>query len=289
MAEVIRLTTVLMKQSEYIRDVEISEDGGSWSVIIQPNVIEENSWQTEALIILAKKALLEAATNSTCIYVMGYRGSQPFSMRAQGFQATLGAMQDAATTCWHIFKKGFCRHGDMCCKQHPIVQAPVHFLVEGVQLPICARFAHSFKEQVADLALTVTAALRENPHVNLAKAVKDHESPGWTIQVTAKGELADSKDYLLTLAKNALLSGTDEADLLCIIGHTAKPFVQKSRGFVVIVGDMQDQSSVCWDMYAKGCCSRACGACQFEHPECLMPINIVVKEMSYQNLPIGPR
>jgi len=288
-AEVIRLTTVLMKQSEHLGDVEVYEDGGCWSVNIQPKVIDEDSWQTELLITLAKKALLEAATKSKCIYVMGYCGSQPFSMRAQGFQATLGAMQNAATTCWHIFKKGFCRHGDSCCKQHPIVQVPVHFLVEGVQLPTCALFANSFKEQVADLALTVTAALGENPRVEAVEALRDHDYPGWTIEVTAKGDPAVSEDDLLTLVKNVLFSATGNPGLLYIIGKAAKPFVQKSSGFVVTVGDMQDESRVCWDMYEKGFCSRGCGACQFEHPGCLMPINVVVKEMNCRNLPSGAR
>lgn len=290
MAAVIRLTTVLMKQSEHLGDVEVSEAGGSWTVIIQPKVIEENSLQTEALISLAKKSLLEAATKSNCIYVMGYCSSRPFSMRAQGFQATLGAMQNATNSCWHIFKKGFCRHGDMCYKQHPIVQAPVHCLVEGVLLPICKRFAYSFKEQVTNLVLTVTSSLGAQDHVQDVQAIKDHEHPGWTIEITTKCRLADNKDYLLTLAKNALLQGTCKPDFLWIIGYTVKPFVQKSRGFVAIVGDMQDQSWVCWDMYAKGFCSRASGECQFEHPECLMPINIAVKEMSYcRTLPVLPR
>lgn len=289
MAEVIRLTSDLIKQSEYLRDVEISEDRGAWSVVMQPKVLEEDSWQTEALIALARKALLEVAAKTKCIYVMGYCDSQPFSMRPQGFQATLCAMQNAATACWHMFKKGFCRHGDMCCKQHPIVEAPVHFLVEGVQVSPCARFAHSFKAQVADLALTVAAALAENPHVKDAKAIKDHESPGWTIEVMPEGELAGNQDYLLTLAKNVLFSGPGTPDHLCMIGYGAKPFVPKSCGFVVMIGEMHSQSRMCWDMYSRGFCSRAFGTCKFEHPECLMPVNIVVKEAFYPNCSTSAR
>jgi len=288
-AEVIHLAKVAIKRSEHVKEVDICEDGGCWSINIQPQVIEENSWQTEVLMTLAKKALLDASLKSKCIYVMGYCTPQPFNMRAQGFKATLGVMYNASSACWHVFKKGFCRHGDDFCKQHPACQVPVHVLVEGVQLQTCTRFAGAFKEQMSDIVTTVTAALGENPHVELVEAFKDKDYQGWSIELTAKEDLAIHKDYLLTLAKNALFGATGNSELIKIIGYAAKPFVQKSRGFVTILGDMQDESRVFWDMYSKGTCSRDCGACRWEHPECLMPINVVVKQMSCPILPICPR
>jgi len=283
-AEVIRLTHVALKKSEHVKNVEVSKDQGCWSINIMPNVVEENTWQTELLITLAKEALLEAAGKSKCIYVMGYCAPQPFTTRAQGFQLNLGAMLNAASACWHVFKKGFCRHGETCNKQHPACQVPVHVVVEGVQLGTCERFADAFKEQVADLARIVTEALGDDPHVELVEAFKDKDYQGWTIELTANQDLAsnkDYKDYLLTLAKNTLFGASGNSELLYIIGYAEKPFQWKPRGFVAILGDMQDEATACWDMYSKGMCTRACGACQWAHPECLMPFNVIVKETSY--------
>lgn len=275
-AEVIRMTKALVKMSEHVKDVQVFEEGGSWSVTIQPQVIEANNWQTQLLVALAKEALLDAATKSKYIYVLGYCDPQPFSVSVQGFQATLGVMQNAATACWHIFKKGFCRHGDICCKQHPPCQTPVRFLVEGVQLKPDPFFASVFKVQAADLALSVTAALGGATEVESAEAFKDKDNQGWTIELTGKEEKAVNEECLLNLAKSALLSATVDSELLHIIGYAANPFVKKLGGFVVFVSDMQDESRVCWDMYSKGVCSRG-KTCRYQHPESLMPINVVVK------------
>jgi len=275
-AEVIRLAKVSLKYSQHVKGVEISEDATGWSVIIKPKGNEENLFQTELLTTLAKEALLDAAAKSKCIYVMGYCAPKPFNMNPLGFDATLGAMQSAPSACWHVFKKGFCRHGDDCCKQHPHLQVPVHVIVEGAQLKSCTRFAEAFKEQVADLALTVTAALGENPHVEFVEAFKDQDSQGWSIELTVNKHEAVDKEMLLTLAKNALFNGSGRSEFIYIMGYAAKPFMRTSGGFVTILGDMQDESRVCWDLYSKGFCSRDCVCC-WEHPECLMSLNVIVK------------
>jgi len=282
-AEVIRLTRVAMTNSEHVASVETSEDASGWSIIIQPKGTrgdDENNWQSELLMTQAKEALLDAATSTRSIYVMGYCNAKPFTARPLGFEATLGAMQNATSACWHVFKKGFCRHGDDCCKQHPGCLVPVRVIVEGVQFKSDPRFADIFKEQVADLALTVTAACGANSYVEQAEAFKDKDYQGWTIELTPIGEMTAQKDYLLTVAKNAIFSASRNSGAVYIMGYAAKPFFEKSGGFVTMIGDMQDESRVCWDFYSKGCCSRDC-ACRYEHTECLMPINVVVKEKSY--------
>jgi len=276
-AEVIRMTRVNLKWSEHIKDVEVSEEAdGSWNIVVQPRGSDDNSLQTELLLTLAKETLLDAAASSKCIYVMGYCAPKPFNMKPQGFEATLGAMQVAQDACWHVFKKGFCRHAEDCCKQHPGYQAPVHVVVEGTQLNSCPRFASAFKDLVADLALSVTAEVGESPLVEKVSAINDESYQGWTIEITAKGDPAENKEYLLTLAKTALFTSTGNSGNIYIMGYAVKPFMKKSQGFVTILGEMQDESRICWDLYSKGFCSRDC-ACYWEHPECLMPVNVVVK------------
>jgi len=254
---------IAIKRSEYVKEVEIFLDEGCWSVIILPDDSAENCWHSVLLQTLAKEALRDAVAMFKSIDVVG---SQAFNVRAQGFEATCAVMQSAASAC----------DGDACGKQHPAYRVPIHVRVEGVQLP-CTHLAGAFVEQVADLALTVTTALGVHPHIGLVEASKDNQ--GWTIEMTAKEDMISDMDYLLTVAKNALSAATGNSEHLYIIGCAAKPFVRKTRGFVTILGDMQDASSACWDLYSKGTCSRNC-ECQWLHPECLMPINVTVKEMS---------
>jgi len=217
---------------------------------------------------------------------MGYRSPKAFSMRAQGFEATLGGMQSANLACWHVFKKGFCRHADACCKQHPTCQVPIHVLVEGVQLQAPKHFSGEFKALVADLAVTASRALGDNPIVESAEAFKDKDYQGWTIELTAKKDLAIDKEDVLSLAKNALLGAIGNSKVLYIIGCSAKPFMRKSRGFVTILGNMQDQSRACWNLYSKGACNSGCECC-YVHPECMIPVNVVVKEMSFPFLKLN--
>merc|ERR1719247_2689079 len=111
------------------------------------------------------------------------------------------------------------------------------------------------------------------------QAFKDKGSQGWTIEVMPKEEQKAHKEYLLTLAKNAIFNATSRSNTAYIMGYAGNPFATKEHGFVAILGDMQDETRACWDFYSKGMCTRDCG-CRWEHPECLTPINVVVKERS---------
>merc|ERR1719502_699184 len=121
--------------------------------------------------------------------------------------------------------------------------------------------------------------LSECSLVSQVEAVKSKESQGWTIEVSPKENSASTKDYLLELAKGALFSATSSSNTAYIMGYAKAPFMSTPRGLVTILGDMQDESRACWDFYSNGRCTREC-ECRWEHPECLMPLNIVFKEDS---------
>jgi len=277
-SEVLARAKNLMKASEHLAHVEICADAGGWSFILQA-VGKADALETERLLTIAKEALLEASSKSKCVYLIGYCAPKPFVMQPQGFEATLGAMGSAQTACWHVFKKGFCRHGATCNKEHPACKVPVRVLVESAQFTSCPRFEMSFKQQVADLAMAVTATLRACSYADQVEAFVDPDRQGWKIEVTAKEELCQHKEYLAALAKNMLFNGTNDSTTLYIMGYAVNPFITKTDGFVTVLGGMQDESKACWDLYSKGICSRDC-ECRWEHPECLMPINVVFKPRS---------
>jgi len=277
-AEVINYVKKKLQESELVAHVEASDDMNGWFLTIQPKGLGE-SWQSDSLIAAAKEALLEAASQSKRSYVMGYCGPKPFIEQPQGFEATLGIMESARSACYHVFKKGFCRHGTECSKQHPANLVPVHVLVESAQLKSCTRFAAAFEQEVANLAMSVASTLGACTLTDKVEAFKDEGCQGWTIEITPQEELKPHKEYLIDVAKNALFNASSGSNTAYIMGYATKPFIAKAQGFLTMIGDMQDDTRACWDFYSKGICTRDC-ACRWEHPECLMPVNVVIKERS---------
>jgi len=290
-AGVMKSAMTAIRLSGHVANVEISDDTTGWSITIQPQGEEE--WLTDLLLTVAKEALLSAASQSKCMYVMGYCAPKPFIMRSQGFEAMLGAMESPSGACWHVFKKGFCRHGDECKKQHPPCQMPVHVLVERVQAPMVpvmiaqgafqSDFVAEFKQDVAELAMSVTSSLNACPYTHQVKAFKTKDYQGWNIEITLKEDSTAHKEYLLSLAKNALFEATNNSNNVYIMGYAAKPFTTKSQGFVSILGDMPDESKACWDLYSKGFCCRE-RECRWQHPQCLTPINVMLKDSFAKSL-----
>lgn len=277
-SEVLARAKNIMKASEHLAHVELCADTRGWSFILQANG-KADALETERLLSIAKGALLESTSKSKCAYIIGYCSPKPFVMQPRGFEATLGAMGSAQTACWHIFKKGFCRHGATCNKEHPACQVPVRVLVESAQFTACPQFEVHFRQQVADLAMAVTSTLRSCSYADQVKSFVDPDRQGWKIEVTTKEELSQHKEYLAALAKNVLFNGSNDSTTLYIMGYAVNPFITKMDGFVTVLGGMQDESQACWDLYSKGVCSRDC-ECRWEHPACLMPINVVFKPSS---------
>lgn len=279
-AEVIIWAKKIMQDSEHVKCVQVDDTNG-WTFILQPRYTAEGGQQTEQLIAIAREALLEATSKSKCIYVQGYAGPNPFTMKPQGFETTLAAMENARNACYHVFKKGFCRHGDECTKQHPVCKETVQVIVEHVSSSdSCgAQLMQAFRQEVAAIAMMVTATLGGCAYADKVEAFENKGCLGWTIEVTPKEEMKLQKECLLSLAKNALAGATRDSNTVYTMGYAAKPFFSKPDGFVTILGDMHDEAKACWDLYSKGFCTRDCN-CRWQHPKCLMPFNIVVKERS---------
>jgi len=277
-SEVIEVAKKRMLSFGHVSNVEIGEDeDGGCSIIVQCRSEGHDELETGQLLELAQESLLHACSVSRCIYIMGYFAGQPFTSKPQGFQLTMGAMESHKTACWHVFKKGFCRHGaDGCVKQHPAGEMSVQVLIEHAQFNTDLRYVSAFKEEVANTTMAVIASLGDCSFVEAVDAVKNQDSQGWTIEMKVNANKDDHRDYVLSLAKHALFQATSTSNFVWIMGYAAKPFTVKSQGFVAMLGDMPEESRACWDFYSKGAC-RHC-ECRWEHAECMMPINFVVKE-----------
>jgi hypothetical protein len=106
-----------------VTQVDIDEDTLTISVHVATETLKQQA------LAQAQKTLLEVTTQSKCVYIMGYASTNPFRLRADGFEATVGLMENATRACWHVFKKGFCRHGVTCNKQHPVFEVPLQVSV----------------------------------------------------------------------------------------------------------------------------------------------------------------
>lgn len=271
-SRVIKTAIRTIRDSQLTSNVEVSENVQDCAIVIRAS---SDSVPTETVLELAHHALLDAASHSKCIFVMGFSAEKPFNQCPLGSEVFLAAMESAQTACWHVYKKGFCRHGDDCRKQHPTFKMPVRILVETSQLTAPIPSICDFKLQVADFVSNVVLAIEQSGACALVEAKKE-PSKCWTIEMTPKADGRVNEEYVLSVAKNLLHSQSSTNEGVYMLGYAAKPFMPRSNGCVVVLGDMVAETRACWDFYSKGSCRKGC-ACKWEHPKCSMPVNIVIK------------
>lgn len=115
--EAARLVTALKKaveDSHLAWQVEVVNQASGWYISIQTVDLSHS----DTVLQIAKKALLKAAKESSCTYVLGYL-RMPFDDQPNGFNAVLGAMRDENRACWDAYGKGFCCNPGCCQNLHP--------------------------------------------------------------------------------------------------------------------------------------------------------------------------
>jgi hypothetical protein len=267
-----------IQKSSCVEHLDVTNCDGTWCFVVRPSVAPEFACQTDEFLEWLEEVFLGAAQHYNGIYLMGFAngGCRAFTKEAQGFSAIYGAMDSSRNACWHVFKKGFCKHGADCGKQHPVCQVPVRVLLEKTSLNGCPKFMGAFKQEVADLSMAAIVALQGCGFAEKVEAFKDKDSQGWTIEVTPKEEVQSHKDFLLDHAKSVLLGATACLSLVCIIGHATQPFLSKGEGFATMIGAVMGETVPCADFFVKGCCTRH--TCRYAHPDCLMPFTVTIKE-----------
>merc|ERR1719380_469342 len=89
----------------------------------------------------------------------------------------------------------------------------------------------------------------------------------WSLTGSLQPESFNQAGNVLAVVQNALLSAAKQSDDVYIIGYEAQPFkaISGRLGFRAQLAIVQDESSACWDLLAKGYCHRGCG-CRWQHP-----------------------
>merc|ERR550537_1292725 len=103
----------VLAQSCYLMGVKVSEVPTGFCLTAEMSRSALGNW--ERALSMAKQALLDAASRSANIYVLGYK-ARPFTQTATGFEATLAKMPiEEESVCWTTFEEGHCVRGPACC------------------------------------------------------------------------------------------------------------------------------------------------------------------------------
>lgn len=272
---------VILERGRNIGNVDVVQGAEGWSLVITPD--RKSTAQVEGLLELAKDSLLIAAERSKNVYVMAYMVKEvAFTPKPQGFAAQLGLLKGECSygPCWRALKRADCGHTAHCYKEHPAIEVPVEVFVEMTYLNAAVPMVTHFKQEAANIMMMVTAMLTSAACGAGAQVITDEEK-GWSIEVYVRDEELYLKDHILTHAKNAFTEAVQHSKTVYILGSGAAPFITKSNGFTTTFALMSDRTQACWDIYMQGACWRQ-HSCRWQHPECIMPINVTLKTVSDQ-------
>jgi hypothetical protein len=262
---------------EDIKSVEVFNNAKGSQVCIQARGNDDCDGM-QRLVELAKEAVLEGIGIKTKnVYIIGFRANnQGFHPAPQGFRATIGHMEESAKACWHLFKKGFCRHGKYCKNLHPSETATIDVVIECMQLKAPTMITTRFQHDVACLVRQIVSTLAECSYVASVEAVGNNG--GWSIEVSSENDLV-SKECFSDLAMGMLSNA--QANNLLLMRHASEPFTRHSNSFTATLANVEGKNDVCYECYSIGFC-RFHVTCKFRHPSCFMPIEFATKPPSQQ-------
>lgn len=108
------------------------------------------------------------------------------------------------------------------------------------------------------------------------KSVQISELPGGLSLIgSVDGDRCGDANGVLDLAGQAMLAKALESESIYVVGYERDPFkpLQEGFGFCAQLAMVYDENLACWDLLAKGACSRGC-FCKWQHPTIHMAINV---------------
>jgi hypothetical protein len=272
-----------LQHADKIRSVDLFEDLKGFRISIQATGKNTPDGEIKHLIDLAKATLTDSMSTlsgAKHMHILGFRcPTGGFHTTLNGAIATVGVMKDANKACWHLYKKGYCQHGQACKFVHPCPTSDIEIIVEGMQVGKKSRaVVQRFCKDVASLVEAVATDLAECSYT--AQVECTESSGGWTIEVTPQDSAATEADFW-TLAQGMLSKATNPQ--ICITRFATMPYTCRQSRFTCLVANVNSVSDICFDCYSKGQCKFGDSSrrCRFQHPTCLMPITFSVKECRF--------
>jgi hypothetical protein len=262
----------VLEDGHSIKNVDVFEHDGNWSLALTPH--KKNRMNIDQLLTFAQEALLKVAEQSRNVYVLGYDARETaFTSQPQGKMCRLGVMESTQYACWRYFQKGVCHYGSDCCKEHAVLEVQLETRVEMSKYDAPKPTVQKFKHEVADFLLAVTSMLAGC--AGFAGAEAFHEDHACCVELLINDEDMYQKEHLSSMAKQ-IIKDMAQRSSVWIIGSKGEHFMAKSKGFFFALGDMPDEDTACWDLYKHCNCWRE-SSCRWKHPQCLVPVNVVIK------------
>lgn len=91
---------------------------------------------------------------------------------------------------------------------------------------------------------------------------------GWTLSGYCQSATMLNYQSALSVVQDKLLQGAEKSSGVYVVGYETTPFKPAAGhvGFSAQLALVQDESSACWDLLAKGHCQRGC-TCRWQHPQ----------------------
>lgn len=130
---------------------------------------------------------------------------------------------------------------------------------ESRSLPTEARLAFAEVVAAGKSSLMVSSGL--------TKVHTMENSGGWSLAAGVQGTAGGNVEGALADAGEALLAAAGESENVYVVGYEREPFkpLHNGVGFRAQLAIVPDEALACWDLLAKGVCSRGC-ACKWQHP-----------------------
>lgn len=110
---------------------DIVRDAGR--ITIPVVISSHDSWVAESLLSCAKQGIVESTRQAcSCAHLLG-KCRTPLLRSRQGFQVTLGTMEDPNRACWDLYRDGWCRRGSCCHWKHPERSIQIEVAIEVVE------------------------------------------------------------------------------------------------------------------------------------------------------------
>jgi len=135
------------------------------------------------------------------------------------------------------------------------------------------KVAGKFRKQCGQVVNDVKVALEGCTRALNVEVSNQDQS--WFISVHVVAEDLRRTEYVMRIAKEALLETTRNSSSVKVMGHRLTPFLPAPRGFMATLGAVQNESKACYDAYGKGFCHRGSG-CRWQHPPCMGSVSVTI-------------
>lgn len=132
------------------------------------------------------------------------------------------------------------------------------------------------KRQFAEVVGAAQAAMMSCACVQQVGSAQREDK--WFLEASCQKADLPRTHSILAIAKQAMLCAAQKSEKIRILGSERTPFAPTSAGlgFSAQLAFVEDDSSACWNLMAKGACRHGC-SCRWQHPSWVVSVHAAMK------------